>query len=132
MNITRTPNGYRLGNLEATGLPPRQSQTLLALASGLTQKAAAEALGCKPPSIRNYASTLLYKLQATNTVHMVSCAFERGNLHLVKTLAVMVVAMHACFAPYTTSTDTDFPRPRMRQSVRIRRQDELPPLNQEA
>ena len=130
--VTRTPNGYRLGNLEATGLPPRQSQVLLAIASGLTQQQAADLLGCKSPSIRQGVSALLFKLHAHNAVHLVACAFARGNLHLVKTLAVLVVAMHACLAPYTTSTGDDFPRPRMRQSVRIRRLDELQPHNQKA
>lgn len=124
MLIQRTSEGYRLGNLEAVGLPPRQSQTLLALASGLTQKAAAEALGCKPPSVRNACNTLLFKLQANNSVHMVTSAFTRGNLRIVQCIAVMFIALHTSVAPYTTGTDQEPLRPRSRPAVRIRRREE--------
>lgn len=122
--VARTKNGYRLGNFEATGLPPRQSQILLALANGLTQKAAAEALGCKQPSIRNTTSTLLFKLHATNTVNAVANAFASGNLHVVKAILVLFVAMHTSIAPYTTDGDQQPLRPRSRPTVRIRRREE--------
>lgn len=79
IRIQRTPNGYSLHGIEATGLPPRQSQILLTMANGMTQKAAAEALGCKQPSIRNATSALLYKLHAKNSAHAVANAFASGN-----------------------------------------------------
>lgn len=127
IRIQRTPNGYSLHGIEATGLPPRQSQILLTMANGMTQKAAAEALGCKQPSIRNATSALLYKLHAKNSAHAVANAFASGNLKIIKTIAVLAVALHTCIAPYTSDDENQqLIRPRSRQTLRIRRRQKSP------
>jgi len=126
IHIERTKAGYRLGNLEAVGLPPRQSQTLLLLASGLSRQAAADALGCKTATIRNHATALLHKLNAANMVGLVTIAFVRGNLSIVKTIAVLMVVLHASFAPYISGDDQPL-RPRSRSSARSRRREDKHP-----
>lgn len=126
IHIERTEAGYRLGNLEAVGLPPRQSQTLLLLASGLSRQAAADALGCKSATIRNHATALLHKLKAANMVGLVTIAFARGNLSIVKTVAVLMLVLHASIAPHTGSDDQPL-RPRTRSSTRARRREDKHP-----
>ncbi|WP_339617230.1 LuxR C-terminal-related transcriptional regulator [uncultured Gilvimarinus sp.] len=127
IHIQRTETGYRLGNLEAVGLPPRQSQTLLLLAKGLSRQAAADALGCKATAVRNNATALLCKLNASNMVGLITIAFERGNLNIVKSIAVIMVALHTSFAPYLHDADQQPLRPRSRPTVRIRRREENHP-----
>lgn len=122
MPITRTANGYRLGNLECTGLPPRQSQTLLLRARGQSGTEAAAVMGCGAQSIKNNTATLFYKLGASNIAALITIAFERGHLSIVKTLAVIVVALYTSMVPFTHQTDIDTPRPPSRVA-RARRKE---------
>jgi DNA-binding NarL/FixJ family response regulator len=92
MEILRTKTGYQLGNMEATGLAPRECQVLLLKALGYKNTAAAEYLGCGERTIRGRIENLLYKLKAHNSAQMVANAFKAGNLKIALVIMLAITS----------------------------------------
>lgn len=91
--ILRTEDGYKLGNLVATGLAPRESQALLLRASGFSVDATAKAMNCGRSNVQDRIVNLFYKLHANSTTELVTKAFQHGFLKfLTLVLAVQLSA----------------------------------------
>lgn len=86
----RTAAGYALDKLEAVGLTPRESETLLLIATGKTQREAAAILNCSVSNVKHRLESLFFKLRASRTPELITKAFSSGFL---RTLALML-AMH--------------------------------------
>ena len=69
-----------MNNLLAKNLPPRQAQTLLLCAHGMSAKESANAMSCSVSTINSNKNTLFYKLHANSTAEMIMKAFTEKFL----------------------------------------------------
>lgn len=111
VDIKRMENGYRFGNLLATGLPPAQSRTLLLRARGMSVEDVATALGCSPQNVKNAMRILFYKLDCGNAPALITRAFENGLLRILSlVLAVYISVFAGAVNDDTRRTRRDPPR----------------------
>jgi two-component system, NarL family, response regulator len=61
-------------------LSPRELEVLEAIASGLSNKGTADAVGIAEETVKNHVKSILAKLGANDRTHAVSIAFRRGIL----------------------------------------------------
>lgn len=76
--ILRTENGYQLGNLEATGLAPRECQTLLLRANGASITECAQVMNCGKSTVQDRVTNMFYKLHVDSTPQLITKAFQSG------------------------------------------------------
>lgn len=100
MDIQRTENGYASGNLEVNSLPPRQAQTLLCCALGMTEKAAANELNCSQKNISAIKAALFFKLNANSTPDLITKAFTSKVLRMM----ALIAAVHLALIPQSHCT----------------------------
>lgn len=81
--IMRTDTGYRLGDLEATGLTPRESQVALLRANGASVKECAQILCCSTSNIRQITDSLFYKLRANSAPELICKLIQSRRLQFV-------------------------------------------------
>lgn len=93
--ILRTETGYRLGDLEATGLTPRESQVLLLRAKGNSIAACAAALCCSQGNVRQITNTLFYKLRVNSAPALICKAFECKHLRALNLAAALLIGICA-------------------------------------
>jgi DNA-binding CsgD family transcriptional regulator len=91
--ILRTQTGYQLGNLEATGITPRESQALLLRASGFNVDECAKAMGCGKANVQDRISNLFYKCGASSTPELITKAFQSGILRFLSVLLLIQLAI---------------------------------------
>ena len=99
MEIKRTETGYQLGKFAAENLPPRQAQTLLCCAVGLTEKAAALLLNCSAKNINAIKSTLMYKVDAHNTPELIGKELCSKFLRVL----IIIAAINIAITPQQTN-----------------------------
>lgn len=78
--IVKTGNGYLCGNLQCTGLTPRESQALLLRAQGLSIADCASTMQCGTSNVQDRIINLFYKLRVDSTLELITKSFERGIL----------------------------------------------------
>lgn len=93
VDIKRVTDGYQLGNLLATGLPPAQSRTLLLRARGMGTDQSAAVLGCSSQNIKQQMRTLFFKLNCSNAPALITRAFESGLLRILSLLLASYIAL---------------------------------------
>lgn len=83
------------GNL-ALGLARRELETLLAVATGMTDKQAAQAFGLSPRTVKGAVERCMHKLQVYKRTALVTEAFRRGIIApaLCMVLALLVGLEH--------------------------------------
>lgn len=94
------------------GLAPREIECLIAVASGMTVKAAAKALGMAPSTAAKRISSVQFKLGVNRQPAMVAEALKRG---LIAPLMVLI----ASFGGYNCAVSLDGDHQRRGPSRRI-------------
>lgn len=119
MKTQRTETGYKLGDLEATGLSPRECQILVMRGQGLREKECARELGCSVANIKNRTANIFYKLQANNMNAAIVKAIRVGYLKVMTLCLVFVLGTNATVISKQTFARNGNPhRTQLRQSRR--------------
>lgn len=110
MNIKRTPGGYSLNRLEASGLTARESQALLLLASGLPFAQIAQHMGTSLSSAKARIANVAHKLRlpGAGKAQVIAAAFMSGKLRAA--LALLAALNIGIAAPAVIDTNTDLNR----------------------
>lgn len=87
--ILRTDTGYQLGKLHASGLSPRECQTLLLRATGASISECALELNIGKSSVQDRVTNMFFKLRADSTPELITKAFQNGFLKFLTLLAVI-------------------------------------------
>ncbi len=69
---------YELPDAPGYTLRPRELQVLKALARGLSHKQIGKEMGLKDSTVSNHAAYMRARLGASNNIHAVQIAHERG------------------------------------------------------
>jgi DNA-binding CsgD family transcriptional regulator len=91
--ILRTETGYKLNDIEAGGLTPRECQILLMRCHGLQNKECARELNCSESNVKNRVVNIFYKLNCHNMPEAIIKAMQSGYLRLLSLLFVLIVAI---------------------------------------
>lgn len=91
----RTTSGYRMGDFEACGLPPRQSQQLLCLVNDLDASESAKLLGCSRASVYQYNDALRWAHNAKHQSGLIAAALKSGTLRLLSLLLTIFISTGA-------------------------------------
>jgi len=114
--ILRTTAGYRLGDIEARNLTPRQSQTLLHIAHDRTAAETAEAMECTKANITQLTQALHWKMNTHRQGGLITAAFRNGFLRVICLLLASFIGTGA--TPEAEASDTDEQQLRFRNKPR--------------
>jgi DNA-binding CsgD family transcriptional regulator len=109
--IIQTDTGYQLGKLHAQGLAPRECQTLLLRATGLSIADCAQTLKCGKSTVQDRVTNMFYKLHVDSTPELITKCFSSGILRFLSFL----IALHIGIA---APGDHQFTRARVRVAAR--------------
>ncbi len=123
LSILRTNTGYQLDKLVAEKLPPRQAQTLLFCANGLTEKEIAQLMNCSAKNIAQMKSVLFLKLKAKATPDLIMRAFQSHYLRFLSIFAAAFLAVGAQNVTDNHQSLARFARTRSSQTSRTQREN---------
>jgi DNA-binding CsgD family transcriptional regulator len=119
----------QIENLEVTGLPRRQAETLAYVALGYSNKEAGRAMHISPRTVEDSLSLAMSRFGARSRAHMITRAVAAGALFIrhspLVVLAICLTILASLPLPHHKHDDVA----RLTTRVRVRRQDEYVSLD---
>ena len=82
-----------MSQLQCTGFPPQQSETLWHAAMGHSVKVTARFMDREPRTVKAHRAAVMLKLGAKNTTEAVAKGFKRGHLKYIPILFICLTSL---------------------------------------